>query len=246
MRRIALFVVTLLFVCAGSAWLAGCPATATLGIAPITGVGVPISTILIESNLGCGYGPNDVYKYAVVVAYPLNDSGAPSIDECPNSVPSGTNQLFVPGAVFNCFAEATFGNLPLEDAGEGGLTYVEGGGLPDGSRVEIWSWVSFYNYETFKKLNAELSLRVPPQSIESLAQNGDICSIGATWATACTATEEDNIVANLACQPLVQGKYAPEPEAAPPGDVRPQDAPSEGTFQDAGADADASADATAG
>jgi hypothetical protein len=240
-RRFVLFVVTLLFVCAASAWLAGCPATATLGIAPITGVGVPISTILIESNLGCGYGPNDVYKYAVVVDYPLNDSGAPSIDECPNSKPSAT-QLFVPGAVFNCFAEATFGNLPLQDAGEGGLTYVEGGGLPDGARVELWAWVSFYNYETFKKLTGKLSLR--DETIESRAQGGDICSIGATWATACTATEEDDIVANLACQPLVQGKYAPEPEAAPPGDVQPQDATSEGTFLDAGADA--SADATAG
>src|SRR5579863_7577314 len=95
-RKILLFAVTLLVVCAVSAGLAGCPATATLGIAPITGIDVPISTLLLDSNLGCGKGPNDVYKYAVVIAYAEPDAASPSLRQCPGQHPSGMQELVHP------------------------------------------------------------------------------------------------------------------------------------------------------
>jgi len=206
-RRILFLALTLLSVCAGSAWLAGCPATGLVGIAPITAVDVPIATLLLDSNLGCGLGPNEVYKYAVVVAY-QDPAEKLSFEQCPSSA--------FYGGVFDCYASATFGNLPPLDAG--GLLNDAGTALTDGGSVEIWAWVAFYNYDTFNSLSKS--------KIERAATTGadkGICAIGATWTTTCVATEQDNIVAPFACPNGLQlGSMPPLADAATP-DAGPRD-----------------------
>jgi len=242
-RRILFLAVTLLSLCAGSAWLAGCPATGLVGIAPITAVEVPIATLLLDSNLGCGCGPNEVYKYAVVVAYAENGD-RPSLENCPGS--NDRSPPFLAGAIFDCFASATFGNLPPIEAG--GLLNDAGTALNDGGTVAIWAWVTFYNYATYTKLGKH--------AIEKAASHfGDICSHPATWTTTCVATEQDNIVAPFACPGgLELGSDPPQANAvtcddatytdAPPSDA-PTDVPAVETSPDGPPEAtvDGSADA---
>ena len=220
---------TLLCLCAGSAWLAGCPATALIGIAPITAVEVPISTLLLDSNLGCGCGPNEVYAYAVVVAYAQSDESL-SADNCPGSGNKRAPQ-FLSGAVFECFASATFGNLPPIEAG--GLLNDAGTALNDGGSVAIWAWVAFYNYDTFTKLGK-------PKIESEAGRHGDICSLGATWTTTCVATEQDNIDAPFACPGgLLIGDHPPKADAATCDAAAQKDAPPSDAPTDAPTDAPA-------
>jgi hypothetical protein len=221
-RRILFLALTLLSLCAASAWLAGCPATALIGLAPITAVEVPIATLLLDENLGCGCGPNEVYKYAVVVAYAESDKSL-SADNCPGSGNKSAPD-FLAGAVFDCFASATFGNLPPIEAG--GLLMDSGAALEDGGTVAIWAWVAFYNYDTYMKLGK-------PKIDEAASHHGDICTLGATWTTTCLATEQDNIVAPFACPGgLVIGDHPPQPNAAV-CDAATRDAPSSDAPTDA-------------
>jgi hypothetical protein len=205
-RRFFFLVQALLTVCAGAAWLAGCPATTTVGIAPITAISVPISTLLSDSELGCSGaegGPNDVYKYLVVVAYDQsdnpNDQNPPMFDNCPATP--------LAGGVFDCFAEATFGNLPLEEAG---LRLEDSGGaLPDGGSVTIWEWVALYNFDTYERLKDDIADAVTGRKGKT------ICGIAApTWQTTCVATEQDNLDTSPHCN-LLATPAAATPDAAP-------------------------------
>jgi hypothetical protein len=227
-RRFFFIVQALLFACAGFAWLAGCPASTLLGIAPITGIDIPIATLLQDSSLGCGTGADDVFMYAVVVAYPVTPTPvAPPYDQCPNA-PGGSDK-FIAGAVFPCFATATFGNLPEQEAGA--LT-DSGGALPDGGTVDISVWVAFYNQETFKKNEAAIYSAVDPEA----GVAGALCQLPATWTTTCIATETDNLDVNAACPSgLTLGTSPPPPDAA--SDSGPADAPAEDSALDAGSDA---------
>jgi hypothetical protein len=250
-RRFFFLAQALLFACAGFAWLAGCPATTLLGIAPITGIDIPISTLLQDSSLGCGTSPDDVYKYAVVVAYPTTPTPvAPLYDQCPNA-PSGPDR-FIAGAVFDCFATATFGNLLEQDASA--LT-DSGGALPDGGTVDIAVWVAFYNYDTYMKHVGDIESAINPEA----GKPGALCEVAATWTTTCIATEEDNLDVNAACPAgLVLGSSPPPGDAGSdggPGDATSDSAPEaspDGPESDAAPEAghdgatDAPADASPG
>jgi hypothetical protein len=216
-RKFFVLVQALLMVCAGAAWLAGCPATTTVGLAPITAVSVPISSLLSDSNLGCGKGPNDVYKYAVVVAY-ADSPGYPPLTACPATP--------VAGGVFDCFAQATFGNLPLEEAGL--MLEDSGGALPDGGSVTIWEWVAFYNYDTYEQVKDRLT-----KATSTDPGGADICNeLPATWTTTCVATETDNSDSAPNCQTILLEPDASITDGGPPADAEPQEtgkAPGDGS-----------------
>jgi len=79
--------------------LVACATTdTTTAILPITGIIVRAEALV--SELGCGRGDGQVFKYAAVVT----SNGAP-----------------VAGGVYDCFADAPFVNLP---SGDGGLDFV--------------------------------------------------------------------------------------------------------------------------
>jgi hypothetical protein len=87
-------------VVAGST-LTGCPnGDAGLVYTPITGITVDANTLV--AGYGCGMGPAQVYKYAVLVTYE-NEAGPESY-----AAYSG---------VYDCYTNAIFSNLQPDDAG---------------------------------------------------------------------------------------------------------------------------------
>lgn len=85
---------------AGSA-LTGCPSgDAGLVYTPITGVEVEAATLV--AGYGCGKGPGQVYKYAVLLTYQ---------DE------AGPESYAAYSGVFDCYTDAIFSNLQADDAG---------------------------------------------------------------------------------------------------------------------------------
>ena len=78
--------------------LVGCPTTATTTTyTPITGILIQASTV--TAGRGCGTGDDQVYRYAVTLAY----SSSPNAPFLSN--------------VFECFADGLFSNLPASDSG---------------------------------------------------------------------------------------------------------------------------------
>lgn len=73
----------------GAALVACSETSSTTGVPPITGVSVRAESV--TSGRGCGTGPTQVFKYAVVVGEP---GAAPFV-----------------GGVYDCFTDATFVNL---------------------------------------------------------------------------------------------------------------------------------------
>lgn len=89
---------------AACASLTACPGTATPTVyAPPPGVTLHLGDVL--GSLRCGTGPDEVYKYTVVVSH--------SVDGGPSGAPLYSN-------VWDCFSDAVFDNLP--PAPEGGST----------------------------------------------------------------------------------------------------------------------------
>ena len=236
MRRFVSLAAISTAVCAAAAGIAGCPEVVTPFLTPITGIDVPISSVLQESGLSCGKQENEVYEYAVVVSYENSGGGVRDFANCPMLQKA---ELGTP-AVSPCYAQAVFGNLPLQDASAEILTDA-GYALPDGASVVFWAYVAFYNYRTYLAHQSE---------IEKIKTGGKaICEVAATWTTTCIATEREDIVANAACDPLVLGSSPPSDAGFEDFDGSAEDAPAgEGATHDAGPDSphDAGADAPAG
>jgi len=223
---------------------AGCPATSNTGILPITGVDIDIADLLTGANLACGTGPGEVYKYATIANYapPDSDGSAPPIGTC------GLANLA--GGVYDCFSLGTFGNLPLQD----------GGVVPDGGSVLYTVQIYFFTYDAFIANADAIATAVNPATTSDATR---ICNLPYSWATSCTAIEEDDIIVNAACRPIVAA--APSKDSgkgdatkdAKPKDVA-SDTPSEatgetgtdagtdGTAPDGPADAAGASDAPAG
>jgi len=84
--------------------LAGCPNTASTSIyTPPTGIQIDSQDLV--AGVGCGPGPGQVYRYAVVLGPPERDGGA------------GTPGPAIASGVFNCYSDAIFTNLPSPDGG---------------------------------------------------------------------------------------------------------------------------------
>jgi hypothetical protein len=81
--------------------LVGCatPAPTTV-YTPITGIQIRSSDIV--AGHGCGQAAQQVYKYVAIIAY-RTDGGAPGVP--------------IASAVFDCFADGIFSNLPALDSG---------------------------------------------------------------------------------------------------------------------------------
>jgi len=81
--------------------LTGCPnSDSGFVYTPVTGIKVEAATLV--AGHGCGTGPGQVYKYAVVLTYD-DEAG-------PQSVPAYAG-------VFDCFTDALFANLQADDSG---------------------------------------------------------------------------------------------------------------------------------
>jgi hypothetical protein len=86
----------------------GCGASASTTVyTPLTGLEIPAS--LVTAGHGCGTGPLQIYKYAVVVSSSAPDAGPPAL---------------VTAGVFDCFTDAVFSNLPSLDGGTNPTYFV--------------------------------------------------------------------------------------------------------------------------
>jgi hypothetical protein len=162
----------------------GCPATTNTGVLPITALEIDISDILSGADLGCGKGPNDVYKYAAIVQQDPNG----------NKMRVGDCELEpLAGGTFDCFNKAVFGNLPLP---------YDGGALPDGGSATYSVQIYFFNYETWQRVGpAKINQAVSPLN----GFGTPICGLDYNWATTCIGTETDMIAVNAACIPVTLG-----------------------------------------
>jgi hypothetical protein len=168
-----------------------CGSGDTSGITPITGIVVRADDLV--AGHGCGTGPDQVYKYSVVV------STVPEV---------GQDPAFIAGGTFDCFADATFVNLCAST--NGSLTF----------NVEVYAFTQA-QYAGVGATPGELADDPSYCSLDGgpVPLDVDACTARnalraeASFAASCTATQQSNIEVVAVCSPLV----VPSPAAAPCG-----------------------------
>jgi len=229
-----------LLLCAGAAASAGCPSTSNTGLLPITSVNIDLAQLLDGANLTCGLGPGQVYQYAAIVNYQptktTNGGGQPDPFDC-GAFPFSPPALLAGGA-YPCFTTGPFANLPLPN---------DAGALPDGGSIGFTVQVYFFSNAAFladPDLPRRIASAVTPAT-GMTAENAcnALAGLPFSYATSCTAIEEDNIVVNAACGAvecnpagLFGCNAGGEESGVGAGDATTSDA----TASDATADADAS------
>jgi hypothetical protein len=203
-----------LLLCAGAAASAGCPSTSNTGLLPITAVNIDLAQLLDGANLTCGLGPGQVYQYAAIVNY--QPTKATNVGGQPNPFDCGT-YAFVPpqepppprlaGGGYPGVTTGPFANLPLRN---------DAGALPDGGSIAFTIQVYFFTNAAFlADAGPDASLAgqianyvtpgIPPGATAPLTADnacGGLGKLPFSYATTCTAIEEDNIVVNAACGPV--------------------------------------------
>jgi hypothetical protein len=165
-----------------------CSSSDAGGIEQITGIEVLSSTL--TSGHGCGTGPDQIYKYAVVVQIPSNVGG------------HNLEGDFVAGGVYDCFTDAVFANLCNylnEDGGAYDVTVFafnqaqwNGDAGTAGAPAGIVPGL-FANQNSYCS-GASTNL-VPNVPLADLNQY-------AGWKTTCTAIEQQSIPVLANCLPL--------------------------------------------
>jgi hypothetical protein len=188
-----------LLLCAGAAASAGCPNTSNTGLLPTTAVDIDFAQLLDGENLTCGPGPGDVVYYAAIVNYQpsktTNGSDQPDPFDC-GAYPFTLPTLLAGGGGY-CYAPGTFANLPLPN---------DAGALPDGGSIGITVQVYFFSNAALAA-NPDLPGRItsavtPANGLTAGNACNALGGLPFSYATTCTAIEEDNIVVNAACDPL--------------------------------------------
>jgi hypothetical protein len=180
----------------GGRALAGCGSTVTQSVfSPVTGVVVRSADLV--GKIGCGMGPDQVYKYVVVAAYAASP-GVPITSE-----------------VVPCYADGVLSGLAASDAGADFDAGIE----PYGFKLYIYA----YTYQDI----ADYDQGATPKVFECAGQNGVVSCPGddpdatalpvapggqsnatvlprfvPTWSTTCTAVEQLGIPALATCDPL--------------------------------------------
>jgi hypothetical protein len=207
-RLAPLFAATACAALAGAAsLLGGCPGSSTAATyTPYTGVNVPASEVLRGHR--CGNGPDDVYRYSVVVWYGGADGGP-----LPGQAP-----LY--SGIWDCFTDAVFENLP---AAAGGSTQFflrvyayTAPGLPAALDCPGGIW---------------------PDGAPCAA-NGPVLStilggFGAQWETSCTATQLSGVPITAVCGLLAA---VPDEPVEPLGPLFPAPASDGGAAEAAAGD----------
>ncbi len=169
--------------------LTACPGTATpTGYAPVQGVTLNLGDVL--GSLRCGTGPDEVYKYTVVVWYAVD--GGPQ----PGAAPLASN-------VWDCFSQAVFDNLPASDAGSStyflevyaysyaGALAAQGSAVGDAEGIDPGFW-------------CQGGLGTGGATCPFVQDAGSAVSLGdsAQWKATCTATQPWMAPITASCGPL--------------------------------------------
>jgi hypothetical protein len=140
--------------------------TPVVALTPYTGINIDSASLV--SGLGCGTAPGQVYRYVA------------RVDAARDAAATAAGFLAV--AVFDCYADGVFENLPASDAGSYDFTLT----------IYAWDRPSLP-----PSLDCDGGPCAPPSS-DTLATLGP----GAKWTTTCTATQEPGAVVYAACAPL--------------------------------------------
>jgi hypothetical protein len=137
--------------------------TATLPYTPITGIIIRSQGLV--AGIGCGLGPDQVYRYAAVLNAETTDGGV---------VPNPTGTAFPLTTIFDCFADGAFENLPTNY----GSTY----------ELQIYAYTQDA-YVNTAKLPANLGCA----AADACAAFGGALTtpqtVAATWTTTCSGTQ---------------------------------------------------------
>jgi hypothetical protein len=175
--------------------LPACASDDAGGITPITGIVVRASSLI--PGHGCGTGPDQIYKYSVVVS---------AFDE------AGATQVFIAGGTYDCFADATFVNLCSSSSGN----YVfnvnvyaftaaqwngtDAGGPDTALQVLLQDHLSYCTFPDAGTNDA----RAADQSVRPDNPGGldDQLASRASFVTTCTATQESSAEVVAVCAPI--------------------------------------------
>jgi hypothetical protein len=156
------------------AGLVACTTTTTTTVPPVTGILIRAETL--TSERGCGTGPTQLYKYAVLVY-----SAEPSLVD----TDAGTDRKYnvpQPGNVFDCFTDGEFVSLPDT---KGNTTF----------RLEVFA----FNEAAYRAASAIID-RGGIASDDAALRNAN-----PTWTTVCMATQQPDVETLATCDPLKPG-----------------------------------------
>jgi hypothetical protein len=164
------------------------------GITPITGIAVEAATLV--AGHGCGTGPDQIYKYSVVVS---------AFDE------AGATQVFVAGGTYDCFTNATFVNLCSSSSGSYvfnvnvyAFTEAQWNAPNGGSQAALQGLLTTHpSYCTNDAGN--VTAHVGDQEVRPDNDGGidDQLLAAASFTTTCTATQESSAEVIAVCAPVV-------------------------------------------
>jgi len=139
-----------------SVGVTACSSTTT--VPPIQlATGITVQAAGLTTGIGCGTGPGQVYKYAAVMSDPHV------------------------GAVYDCFADAAFVNLP---------TTADGGGL---YTIDIF----LYDQDAYNANTSQINAAVGASNALPI-----LAAIPSTFTTSCSATQTGYLQTVAQCTPV--------------------------------------------
>lgn len=158
-----------------------CTTDSSTAVPPVTGILIRAETL--TSDRGCGPGPTQLLKYAVVV-YAIDGSLVGTfVDGGPAEAQSSSYNVPLTGNVFDCYADGTFVSLPTTN---GNATY----------RLEIFA----YNDAAYQRASADIQRGAAVTFDDALLK-----TTSPTWTTECKASQLENVQVLAICDPLRPG-----------------------------------------
>jgi len=164
-------------VLAGLSALACSDTASTTTFTPQTGIVVRSETL--TSGIGCGTGDTQIFKYVAV-----------AIDAASNAEAAGT---------FDCFADGVLVNLLPATAADGTVT------LDYTVRIYAFNQAA-YTAGQAKQPSITTLVSAPNVSGSSVFAAASFATLGATYTTTCTATEQSGIQVVAVCERLAASK----------------------------------------
>lgn len=188
LRRTRPFPIVVALVTGLVAGVASCSGSSSTSLPPTTGILIRAETL--TAGHGCGEGPTQLFKYAVVVfGYGGADAGAPTERTSYSTV--------VTSNVFDCYTDGAFISLPAVD---GNTSF----------RLEVFA----YNRTQYEEGRDEIDAAARVQDGIATSLRSETTP---TWTTECTATQQQKVQALASCEPLAPGLSGLPGQGGPAG-----------------------------
>lgn len=178
---IAVLVVTTLFF-----GLAACDDATSGGVPPVTGILIRAETL--TTGRGCGTGPTQIYKYAVLV-YGFTGGDATKRE---------SYQTFAAANSFDCYVDGEFVSL---DTNVGNSLY----------RLEVYA----YNAQAYNAMASTIEGTITASNTDKSGRSDVFQRTNPTFTTECTSSQTDQVETLAQCDPLSAGlgAFVPQTDA---------------------------------